>query len=86
MRVCDICKSECVRYTTSVTIDSEGNHKTIELCSRCYRELYRKEAEHAYLAYVETVESITGATLPSNKTSLIDTLKTRLRRCKNDFR
>jgi ribosome-binding protein aMBF1 (putative translation factor) len=60
MRLCDICKTNGVRYVPYATIDESGNGATLELCGSCYNKLCKKERHHAYLAYKETVEEVTG--------------------------
>lgn len=60
MRVCDICKVKNVMYTPSAIVDDRGTWKTLELCPSCYHELQKREQEHRYLAYTETVKAITG--------------------------
>lgn len=68
MRICDICKTNGVRYDPYATIDENGNGKTLELCGLCYTKFRKKEQHHAYLAYKETVEEVTGEA-PSKKKS-----------------
>ena len=59
MRICDICKTNHVIYTPYVTTNECGG-ETLELCNPCYHKLKKREQHHAYLAYKETVEEITG--------------------------
>ena len=60
MRVCDICKSNNVKYRTIATISNEGTVKELELCGNCYDELGKRERLHRYQAYEETVKAING--------------------------
>lgn len=60
MRICDICKSNGVRYETYATTSEDGNGHKLELCGSCYTKLQQKERYHVYLAYKETVEEVTG--------------------------
>ena len=60
MQICDICKRNGVRYAPYATIDEKGNGKSLELCGSCYHKLHDKQKYHAFLAYKETVEEITG--------------------------
>ncbi len=62
MRICDICGSMYVSYGTNATIDDQGNCKELELCYKCYRKLCDNKRHHAFLAYKETVEEMTGET------------------------
>ena len=60
MRLCDICKTNGVRYNTYATIDEKGRVEDLELCGSCYNKLHKKQDRHAFLAFKETVEEITG--------------------------
>lgn len=60
MRICDICKSENVKYRTTATIAEKGTVKELELCDRCYNELNERERQHRYVAYQETVKAMNG--------------------------
>lgn len=60
MRVCDICKSENVNYKVHATIDDKGSMKKLELCPKCYLELEKREKQHKYLAYIETIKARNG--------------------------
>lgn len=64
MTICDICKTNRATYNTSATISDEGDHKTLELCGPCYKELERRQEQHGYLAYVETIEARNGQVPP----------------------
>lgn len=57
MRICDICRSEGVRYDTFAVIDNKGNTSKLELCGRCYTELECRGKQYLYLAYTETVKA-----------------------------
>jgi hypothetical protein len=67
MRVCDICKTNGVRYEFYATINEKGTGKKLELCGQCYTKLYRKEQNYSYLAYKETVEEVAGKASPKKK-------------------
>ena len=60
MRICDICKTREASYDTRAALDTDGYTKNIEICKPCYHELRKRENEHRYLAYAETVEAMTG--------------------------
>ena len=60
MQVCDICRTNGVRYEHYTTINEKGTGKKLELCGKCYTKLYGKEQHYAHLAYKETVEEVTG--------------------------
>lgn len=60
MRVCDICKTDNVKYRTTATVKDDGTVKELELCSRCYMELQERERNHRYTAYQETVKAVGG--------------------------
>lgn len=60
MRVCDICKTNKATHDTHAALDASGFTQKIETCRFCFCELAKRESEHQYLAYVETVEAITG--------------------------
>lgn len=60
MKVCDICKCEGVKFNDRATINDKGGTKWLELCGKCYKEFEHRERHHKYLAYVETVEAMTG--------------------------
>ena len=62
MRICDICKTNGVRYTPYVITNEKGEGKNLELCFSCYHKFDERLKHHAYLAYKETVEEITGET------------------------
>jgi len=66
MRICDICKTREAAYDTSVTLDDSGFTRKIETCKPCFHELSKRESEHQYLAYVETVEAMTGKRPPKS--------------------
>jgi hypothetical protein len=60
MRVCDICKTNTVRYDTTAVVKSDGTVQRFELCGKCYLELERREYLHRHQAYEETVKAING--------------------------
>ena len=60
MRICDICKSNNVNYNLHATIDDEGHMKKLELCTNCYLELKKREKQHLYFAYIETIKARNG--------------------------
>ena len=60
MRVCDICKTKEATYDTHAALDTSGFTQKIETCNLCFHELAKREREHQHLAYVETVEAMTG--------------------------
>lgn len=60
MRVCDICKTNSVKYDTTAVIDDKGTVQRLELCPRCYLELGRREDLHRHQAYEETIKAING--------------------------
>ena len=42
MQICDICRTNGVRYEFYATINEKGTGKKLELCGQCYTKLYRK--------------------------------------------
>ena len=65
MNVCDICKNPSM-YHTTVSTNPDGGIRWVDLCGRCYQLLYKKENQHKFLAYQETVEEVTNK--PAKKT------------------
>ena len=59
MKVCDICKKPSL-YTTTAPTNQNGGVKQVDLCGRCYELFYKKQNQHKFLAYQETVEEVTG--------------------------
>lgn len=60
MRVCDICKTNGVKYETVATTNDKGQIERLELCGTCYMELDKRKKQHEHLAYIETVKAING--------------------------
>lgn len=60
MQICDICRTNGVRYDHYATINEKGTGTSLDLCGQCYTKIRRKEQNYAYLAYKETVEEVTG--------------------------
>lgn len=64
MRVCDICKTTEIygwsAYRVDAIIDTDGECKSLEVCEVCRAEFRKRERQHRYLAYTETVQAITG--------------------------
>ena len=67
MKVCDICKNPSL-YTTTVPTNQNGGVQQADLCGRCYELFYKKQNQHKFLAYQETVEEVTNK--PVKKTWL----------------
>lgn len=67
MQICDICRTNGVRYEFYATINEKGTGKKLELCGHCYTKIRRKEQDYAYLAYKETIEEVTGEASPKKK-------------------